>query len=201
MMTDEVKKEIVEALWQGMNIAQACALVKVSTSAEYRARKKDVKYSELVIEVMEIRGKGSSRSKMTERTKFLFIEALWNGMTIEKACKVLGVNRSTEWRARQDDPKYKYRFNEARMRRDEMVEDALFKNALDGDVAAQRFFLINRAKKRWRSTWDQIVPEDAEGVILPMFDIDIKEIVIKKADAPPDPPREIIDLDPSLFKE
>lgn len=105
----------------------------------------------------------AQRKKMTSQVERQIIEALINGHTISSACELLRISRMTEYRHRQQKKSYRERIDSALETRNELVEDALFNTALSGNVNAQRFFLINRGRPRWKSEFGAAV-EEAEGV-------------------------------------
>ena len=107
--------------------------------------------------------KKAKRKKMTKYVEDRIIEGLINGNTLVHTCEVLNIPRMTEWRHRQQKKSYRKRVDAAYETRTEVVEDALFATAISGNVQAQRFFLINRSKPRWKSEFGTAV-EDVEGV-------------------------------------
>ena len=69
---------------------------------------------------------------------------LWN------ACKSSGVDPSTLWGWRQRSKRVENYINTLLDGRVQLVEDALYKTALEGNTTAQIFFLTNRNKLRWQ---------------------------------------------------
>jgi len=117
-----------------------------------------------------------NRKKFTPEILDRIIELLDGGNTITATCKAIGVSRMGEFKERMRNKEYRERVDEALKLRTEIVEDALFVTAVGGNVQAQRFFLINRGKERWKSEFGQAL--DGGGV--PVIGIPIKEIVMRR---------------------
>ena len=66
------------------------------------------------------------------------------------AAEAVGVSYSTVWRAMQSDAEFETAVNQAEMRANELVEDALFHSATNGNVTAQQVWLYNRNPDDWR---------------------------------------------------
>lgn len=79
------------------------------------------------------------------------LKGLRQGQPIYALCRKVGIDPVTFWYWRQDNPRLDDVVEKIRTSRVQMVEDALFKTALEGNVAAQCFFLKNRGKN-WRDT-------------------------------------------------
>lgn len=86
-----------------------------------------------------------SRPPRLSILKKLF-RAIYEGLTIVDSCKQAGINRMTLWRWKTERPWIERHLIDLKMSRVEMVEDALFKSAIAGDVNAQKNFLINHKK-------------------------------------------------------
>jgi hypothetical protein len=79
------------------------------------------------------------------------IRAFKEGATISSACQVAGISRSIyyDW-TRRVWPKLGYHFNSLMDdTRVELVQDAMYKSAINGDVNAQKNILLNK-RKGWR---------------------------------------------------
>lgn len=81
-----------------------------------------------------------------DKAKEQFIELLWSGNSITSAAEALNVGRRTIYRHRHDDPKFDEAVVKAMRGRIEIVEDALYMSALQGNVTAQIFYLVNRTR-------------------------------------------------------
>lgn len=123
--------------------------------------------------------------RYTDKKRKDFLYLLEQGNTISFSCEVVGVSRDTELRVRRADKEYSDAVETALGGRDELVEDAVFATALGGDVQAQKFWLTNRARKRWRSgTFLELPPDPGAGGDGPL---EIREIVVHLTQAPPSP--------------
>jgi len=97
------------------------------------------------------------------RQKKAFLESLEKGVSIKEACDYAGVSRMTIWRWR----KIYLGFNNKVLliidSRTQTVEDALYMNAVNGNITAQIFWLKNRAKERWSDRFEH--SEELKGEI------------------------------------
>ena len=97
------------------------------------------------------------------RQKRAFLESLEKGVSIKEACDYAGVSRMTIWRWR----KIYLGFNNKVLliidSRTQTVEDALYMNAVNGNITAQIFWLKNRAKERWSDRFEH--SEELKGEI------------------------------------
>lgn len=84
------------------------------------------------------------------RQKEDFLESLKGGVSISDACKAANLSRDTIWRWRKKYIGFNHKILSIINSRTQTVEDALYANALNGNVTAQIFWLKNRASERWR---------------------------------------------------
>ena len=107
-----------------------------------------------------------------EQDKLTLLEG-WarDGLTYEQIANNMGIGLTTlkEWR--QKEPTIQSTLKKGREVVDYEVENALLKNALDGNVTAQIFWLKNRKKDQWR---EKIENNDEEKDIQNAKDIVIK---------------------------
>lgn len=86
-----------------------------------------------------------------QEDKLILLEG-WarDGLTYEQIAKNMGIGLTTlkEWR--QKEPTISATLKKGREVVDFEVENALLKNALEGNVTAQIFWLKNRKKLQWR---------------------------------------------------
>lgn len=86
-----------------------------------------------------------------EQDKLILLEG-WarDGLTFEQISHNMGIDVTTlrEWRKKE--PIISTTLKKGREIVDYEVENALLKNALDGNVTAQIFWLKNRRKMQWR---------------------------------------------------
>jgi len=90
-----------------------------------------------------------TEKERTEKRKVI-IENLENGSTRTAAAKQARIDRKTFYHWAAASKKFARRINEALLSQVSVIEDALYKTAVEGNVAAQKFFLCNRASKRWK---------------------------------------------------
>ena len=86
-----------------------------------------------------------------EKDKLILLEG-WarDGLTYEQISKNIGIDTSTLWDWRKKEPNISNALKKGREVVDFEVENALLKNALNGNVTAQIFWLKNRKKNEWR---------------------------------------------------
>jgi transposase-like protein len=80
------------------------------------------------------------------------LKSLQKGASIHDACRGAGIDVVSFWRWRKADPKLDEIVKTMYDSRVQIVEDALYKGALEGNVTSQIFFLKNRATNRWRDS-------------------------------------------------
>jgi len=98
-----------------------------------------------------------------QKRKEGFLESLDNGVSILKASKGAGVDYSTIWRWRRDDPEFDTKVTAIMDSRIMIVEDALFLNAAKGNLGAQIFWLKNRSGGRWKDKTEEDVNLNVKG--------------------------------------
>ena len=107
-----------------------------------------------------------------EQDKLTLLEG-WarDGLTYEQIANNMGIGLTTlkEWR--QKEPTIQSTLKKGREVIDYEVENALLKNALDGNVTAQIFWLKNRKKEQWR---EKVETNDEEKEIQNAKDIVVK---------------------------
>ena len=118
--------------------------------------------------------KGSTYTfwRRVKRLKKIF-KSLKAGNSISAACKAADVDVSTLWGWRKDNPTLDAKIFKVIDGRVQMVEDALFKTAIEGNVTAQLAFLFNRADDRWRDK--RAVPNQSQSTTV-VSKIDFKGI-------------------------
>jgi len=102
-----------------------------------------------------------------EEDKLILLEG-WarDGLTYEQIANNVGIDTATLYRWREKNCNICNALKKGREVVDFEVENALLKNALDGNVTAQIFWLKNRKKLEWRDKVDyENVGEDKNGVI------------------------------------
>lgn len=86
-----------------------------------------------------------------DEDKLILLEG-WarDGLTEEQIAKNMGIGRTTLYEWKQKEPNIANTIKKGKEVVDFEVENALLKNALDGNVTAQIFWLKNRKKNEWR---------------------------------------------------
>lgn len=107
-----------------------------------------------------------------EKDKLILLEG-WarDGLTYEQISHNMGVDTSTLWDWRNKEPNISNALKKGREVVDFEVENALLKNAMEGNVTAQIFWLKNRKKEQWR---EKVETNDEEKEIQNAKDIIVK---------------------------
>jgi hypothetical protein len=71
-----------------------------------------------------------------------------NGGNVSSACQACGISRKTFYAWKKENPDFADAVDEVTEMTVDNVESALYKNALDGNVTAQIFFLKTRGSSR-----------------------------------------------------
>jgi hypothetical protein len=79
--------------------------------------------------------------KATAARKEQFCDLLVNGQTPETAARAIGVSRATVYNWKSADAAFRVRWDEARERKVEAVENILYQQAMNGEAWAVCFFL------------------------------------------------------------
>jgi hypothetical protein len=88
-------------------------------------------------------------SKWNSNVKAKYLGCLRKGMRRGAASRAAGISLQTVMRARYDDPSLAQEEAQAEADACEVVEDALLKKALEGNVTAIQVWLYNRCPDRW----------------------------------------------------
>jgi len=86
-----------------------------------------------------------------DKIKKAIIEMLEQGHFISYTCEKLGIARDTFYRWLAQDPKFKEDVETAQLSRIKIVEDSLYKKAVEGNPTCIIFFLVNQAPHKWRN--------------------------------------------------
>jgi len=89
-------------------------------------------------------------NRFTTKKREAYLEHLRRGALRGAAAKAVGVSRWTPLAHAKADPEFARAIEEAELAAVQVVEDALFAAAAEGNVTAQIFVLTNRAPDRWR---------------------------------------------------
>ena len=94
-----------------------------------------------------------AKSKWEEvKDKLTLVEG-WarDGFTNEQIAEKLGINPDTLYQYQKKYPEFSETLKRGKEIVDYQVENALLKNALDGNVTAQIYWLNNRKPQQWKS--------------------------------------------------
>lgn len=94
-----------------------------------------------------------------------FCELLAQGVRRQAAAKKVGIVPETYRRHMKEDTEFKAMVDEAEMEANELVENALFNSALEGNFNAQRFWLVNKAPERWSDKQNVKITNDGESIL------------------------------------
>lgn len=93
----------------------------------------------------------SENAERRKKIREAFLKSLENGANITNAAKAAGVSLFCIWKWRKDSKTFDKRVNAVLDSRIQVVEDALYQNAVkNNNTQAQIFFLKNRSGGRWR---------------------------------------------------
>ena len=109
-------------------------------------------------------------SKCTKEARELYLEKLKEGLTRTEAAEAIGLDRHTVWRYRMAHPAYDKLVSQAERGAVEIIEDALFKSAKEGNVKAIEIFLYNRAGDRWTDKRTPSIVNNVNGIQGGSFD-------------------------------
>lgn len=88
--------------------------------------------------------------KFTSEKRSMYVKLLRKGLRRCAAARKVGLSRWTLRQYINADPEFATEVAEAEMEAHELVEDALFQKAVNGNVTAQIFYLTNRCPERWQ---------------------------------------------------
>ena len=94
-----------------------------------------------------LRGRGPYRFDVVARSRYL--DYLRQGRSRTRSARSVGVSPRTVQRRMATDPEFRLLVLEAEGEADEAVEQSLYKRAIGGDVAAQKFWLQRRRPTEW----------------------------------------------------
>lgn len=91
------------------------------------------------------------------------------GMTDAQVAKEIGISRQTIYNWRKRSKEIDDAINKGKAFIDTMVENALLREALKGNVAAIMAWLYNRKRDRWRPIWNYADSDDKSGLGLKRY--------------------------------
>ena len=126
-----------------------------------------------------MKSKSTTVARRIAKDKARFLEALTKTFgNISEASKMIGIDRETAYNWKRSDPVFCEAFDSERNRVIDVVESALMKNILSGNVVAQIFFLKCQAKDRGYIERSEFTGKDG-APLNPLFKI-IQGIDISK---------------------
>ena len=105
-----------------------------------------------------------AKSKWEEvKDKLTLVEG-WarDGFTNEQIAEKLGINPDTLYQYQKKYPEFSETLKKGKQIVDYEVENALLKNALEGNVTAQIYWLNNRKPKQWKNKRENIENNNEE---------------------------------------
>jgi len=117
---------------------------KDKATAQISHLKKEATKQEEVWEGYKLQGS----EEMIVRKKTI-IESLRQGNAVNRACEQAGISRRLFYVWLSKDEEFARAVRDAKLSRVHLVEDALYKKALEGDTTAMIFFLKTRAPGEW----------------------------------------------------
>ncbi len=88
--------------------------------------------------------------KFTRIKQEYFLGCLRLGMRRGEAAKCVGISRQQAMNYASAVPEYMKAIEEAEMSANDLMEDALWKTGIEGNVIAQKFWLLNRSPEKWQ---------------------------------------------------
>ena len=114
--------------------------------------------------------------KFTPEVKERFLELLRNGTPRAAALLECGVTRYTLYNHIKEDEEFAEAIAAASAQAVECVEDALYEKCLRGHAESIKFFLCNRAPKRWSPT-NKISIDASGGLSLEEMESTIERLI------------------------
>ena len=124
---------------------------------------------------VEKRSRGRTKKNVTQQsiTDWGTVEKLqlleeWStqGLYIKEIAAKMGISVSTVYDWMNKNPKIAAAIKKGRDKSIDMVENALFKSAINGNVTAMIFYLKNRAPERYKDRVDNNINTDIKDIKL-----------------------------------
>lgn len=116
--------------------------------------------------------KGKYHDWRTEDGLILIAGWVRSGLRYDQIAKNMGISEGTLYEWQNRFPEIAQALKKTREIVDFEVENALYENAMSGNVTAQIFWLKNRMRKRWM---DKPVDDGGGATIKVVFDVDEEE--------------------------
>ena len=94
--------------------------------------------------------------------KSAIVESLKNGVSLVSAIAAADAKHSTVYDWLDDDKEFCSAVHAAKNSRVNIVEDALYKKAIEGNVVAQIFYLCNRMPEKWKNVQKVYIADKSE---------------------------------------
>lgn len=101
-----------------------------------------------------------------------------DGLTDEQIARNMGINPATLYEWKKKYPKISKSLKRSKDVADRQVENALFENAINGNITAQIFWLKNRKPDKWRDKQeyeDRTAIEKLDEILKGMHDNAVKQ--------------------------
>lgn len=105
------------------------------------------------------------KKEQREKIQEAILESFAKGASVVKACNEANITWNTFYKWRRSYKRFDKKVVDVLNSRTQVVEDALFKSALGGNVVAQIFWLKNRASDRWKDRYNQEISGNVEFVV------------------------------------
>ena len=104
--------------------------------------------------------------KVSAEKKRAFVDAMVRGQPPALAAQLIGIDRVTAYRWRAADPAFAEAWIEATETKVEMVENQLYRMAMNGDIAAVIFFLKSNRPTIYNRRMEIAVGGDADSPLV-----------------------------------
>jgi hypothetical protein len=133
-----------------------------------------------------------SREKFDEFLKSTFLDLVRQGIGRSNACVKVGITRATLSAHIKRYPKFSEELHLAEMDANELVEMALFRTAIGGNVTAQQVWLYNRASERWQDKRNVTVGGDKNNPVQVEW-VDTRHAILEALDDDPDAKSRVVE--------
>ncbi|HOK59236.1 MAG TPA: hypothetical protein PLW12_09175, partial [Methanothrix sp.] len=149
-VTPEVRMKFLDLLSKGVTFHSAAFAAGVNAKTMKLYCSQNPEFFELVKEYTKKYNPAQRMTAISYDQREVLIKLLRKGVSRSEACKQAGIPYATLTRYIARDEDMRNAVTEAELEACEKVESALFKNALEGNFNAQKFWLCNRAPDRWK---------------------------------------------------
>jgi len=139
-MSAEMRNEILRLLKYGRNQAEVAREMNINAETIYDQRASFPEFDEAFRNMVY---------DLEPDVKKAYLDSLRCGSRRYVAARKLNIASTHISNCIRTNPEFKQQVEEAEEEACEVVEDALWRNAVDGNFNAQKFWLVNRASHRW----------------------------------------------------